>query len=226
MPSVDVLLEEGRRRTFACALDWPGWARSGRDRAAALEALEAYRDRFGAIIEAAGLEAPTGRIRVTETVEGDAGTDFGAPMRVGEADRRSMRPPARARSAAILRATWDAFEGAAAPRPALRSGPRGGGRTAEQLWGHVADAEVAYARGLGLSVRATGQDPVLVEALRGELVALVLGARGPDREPRWPLRYGVRRIAWHALDHLFELEDRREGPGPGPSGDRSDRRLC
>jgi hypothetical protein len=25
---------------------------------------------------------------------------------------------------------------------------------------------------------------------------------------RWPARYAARRIAWHALDHAWEIEDR------------------
>ena len=42
----DVYLEQGRTRTFACAVDRPGWARraKGGDEAA-LEALLAYADR-------------------------------------------------------------------------------------------------------------------------------------------------------------------------------------
>jgi hypothetical protein len=27
---------------------------------------------------------------------------------------------------------------------------------------------------------------------------------------RWPSRYAARRIAWHALDHAWEIEDRIE----------------
>jgi hypothetical protein len=27
---------------------------------------------------------------------------------------------------------------------------------------------------------------------------------------RWPPRYAARRIAWHALDHTWEIEDRTE----------------
>ena len=27
---------------------------------------------------------------------------------------------------------------------------------------------------------------------------------------KWPLRYAARRIAWHALDHAWEIEDRTE----------------
>jgi len=37
-----VYLESGSRRTFAGAIDWPGWCRSGRDEASALEALLSY----------------------------------------------------------------------------------------------------------------------------------------------------------------------------------------
>ncbi|WP_433360649.1 hypothetical protein [Streptosporangium sp. CA-115845] len=25
----------------------------------------------------------------------------------------------------------------------------------------------------------------------------------------WPVRYAARRIAWHVIDHLWEMEDRR-----------------
>ena len=32
---------------------------------------------------------------------------------------------------------------------------------------------------------------------------------------KWPPRYAVRRIAWHALDHAWEMEDRTE---PGEKG--------
>ena len=32
-------LEVGKKRVFACALDWPGWCRSGRDERLAIEAL-------------------------------------------------------------------------------------------------------------------------------------------------------------------------------------------
>jgi hypothetical protein len=31
---------------------------------------------------------------------------------------------------------------------------------------------------------------------------------------RWPPRYAARRIAWHVLDHAWEIEDRSE-PGAG-----------
>ena len=43
-----VYLERGDKRTFAGALDWPGWSRSGRDDEQALEALLAYAPRYAA----------------------------------------------------------------------------------------------------------------------------------------------------------------------------------
>jgi len=36
---IDAYLEIGKKRTFAGAMDWPGWCRSGRDEASALEAM-------------------------------------------------------------------------------------------------------------------------------------------------------------------------------------------
>lgn len=33
-------------------------------------------------------------------------------------------------------------------------------------------------------------------------------ATGPRGGTRWPARYAIRRSAWHALDHAWEIEDR------------------
>lgn len=94
-----VYLEIGQKRTFAAAIDWPGWARSGRDEEAALRALMDYASRYAHVLRRKMLDA-------LSTAQGVA-------------------PP---------------------------SGPRGG--------------------------------------------------------KRWPWRYFVRRVAWHALDHAWEIEDR------------------
>ena len=39
---ITIYLEIGSRRTFAAALDWPGWCRMGRDEPAARQALYDY----------------------------------------------------------------------------------------------------------------------------------------------------------------------------------------
>ena len=36
---IEVYLEIGKKRTFAGALDWPGWCRGGRDEPSALQAF-------------------------------------------------------------------------------------------------------------------------------------------------------------------------------------------
>ena len=33
---------------------------------------------------------------------------------------------------------------------------------------------------------------------------------GTDADPKWPVRYWIRRTAWHVLDHAWEIEDKSE----------------
>ena len=82
---------------------------------------------------------------------------------------------------------------------------------------HVREAEDAYVDRLGWwsisgrgSRKALGLESVRDEALRG-LQAAVLGQipeKGPRGGRRWLPRYFVRRVAWHVLDHAWEIEDR------------------
>jgi hypothetical protein len=205
---VDVVMEQGRKRTFANAIDWPGWARSSSANGDALVVLDEYRERYADVLSRASLTVPKGALRIIEVVDGDATTDFGAPGATADADHRALRAPERARLAAILTACWSRFDDVASQRLTLSTGPRGGGRDLSKMRLHVADAEVAYARGLGLKVAATNGDVVAIAALRDRLLGVLAGDVVPDREPKWPLRYAVRRIAWHVTDHLFEIEDR------------------
>jgi hypothetical protein len=48
-------------------------------------------------------------------------------------------------------------------------------------------------------------------AILTTLIAAACGevpARGPRGGVRWAPRYFVRRLAWHELDHAWEIEDR------------------
>lgn len=214
---MDVSLEVGSKKVFACALDWPGWCRSGKGEDAALEALAAYEDRYRAVAREARVRFPAAAaasLDVVERVKGSATTDFGAP---GEAVARDAEPLTRKeaqRQVKLVRAAWAVFdEIVAVTPPELRKGPRGGGRDRDKMVDHVLAAEVAYARTLGVRhpQPAVG-DSGAVSALR-EAIAEVLGRPNdgaPLREKGWLPRYAARRIAWHVLDHAWEMQDRTE----------------
>jgi hypothetical protein len=76
---------------------------------------------------------------------------------------------------------------------------------------HVLGAEVAYARKLGVKHRQPARDDApAIAALRDDIVtALRAPSDGTPLVPKgWPPRYAARRIAWHVLDHAWEMEDR------------------
>lgn len=104
----DIYLEAGAKRVFACAVDWPGWCRSGPDEDAALQALFDYGPRYAAALRSArlGFAAPSklSDLRVVERCKGNATTDFGAPAIILERDYAPAAPAEHARFASILRA--------------------------------------------------------------------------------------------------------------------------
>ncbi|MDP9101215.1 MAG: hypothetical protein M3N21_03590 [Actinomycetota bacterium] len=202
---VDVYLEVGKKRVFACAVDWPGWARGAKDADGALALLEDYRARYAPVAAAAGFPPPEGPLRVVETVLGDATTDFGAPGRVPVLDAEALSKGDAGRLAALVRSCWVSLDATAAVAPpTLRKGPRGGGRDRDDVVRHVLAAEVAYSRKVGL--RWSGaQAASEVVAFRAELARLLAE---PAAEASWPVRYAGRRIGWHVLDHAWEIEDK------------------
>lgn len=212
MPNVvRILVETTPKRTFASALDWPGLARAGRDEAAAIASLGAAVTRYAEVARAAGeaFDPDAIEVEVVERRDGDATTAFGAPSIVAEADRRPVDGREAATLAALVEAAWAAFDGIAAAAPeALRKGPRGGGRDRGEVVEHVAGAHEGYAAVLGIRAaeRRTDAD------LRARVLEIL---REPsDGSPvagrKWPPRYAARRIAWHALDHAWEILDRTE----------------
>jgi hypothetical protein len=208
-----VYLEEGRKKTFAVALDWPGWARAGKGGEAALEALEAYLPRYLPVVRRAGLAPPdVDGVEVLERIPGSATTEFGAPDRTAQADLAPLAPGEADRLAALVEAAWAVFDEVVAGAPAeLRKGPRGGGRDRDKIVGHVLGAEAGYVRMLGLRASTAGQE-VPDPTWRPALLDLLRAATDPGavRERGWVPRYAARRIAWHVLDHAWEIEDRSE----------------
>lgn len=197
--ATDVYLEQGRTWTFACAVDWPGWARRGKGDDAALEELLTCADRYAAVVP--GFRP--GELHVVGTLPGNATTDFGAPDARGPWDGAPLDEAERVRLADRLSCCWAALDRAvAASTPALRKGPRGGGRDRDAIAAHVQESERSYGRMIGVGVPPRTPWPE-------QRALLDAAVRTGEGEHRWPLRYAVRRLAWHVLDHAWEIEDKQ-----------------
>lgn len=225
MSKINVYLEIGKIRTFAGALDWPGWCRSGRDEVSALQALIDYGPRYAAVMQDTQLQlhlpSSISDLEVAERLAGNATTDFGAPSIAPSIDSLPMNADEIARSQIILEACWRALDNAikSAAGRELRKGPRGGGRDLTKISGHVHEAEIAYLGSLGGRFKSDSRadSRQMAIALRREILTTLAASahgeippRGPRGGLRWTPRYFVRRLAWHDLDHAWEIEDRIE----------------
>jgi hypothetical protein len=211
---VDVAIESGAKKAFATAVDWPGWSRSARTEQAAVESLVAYAARYAPIAVAAGetFDPDNVDVDVVERLSGGGGTDFGVPDKLKDQDRRPTSAADGKRLAAIVEAAWAAFDATSENAPAeLRKGPRGGGRDTAKIVEHVLGAEQAYANVMGIKRKEfPATDRAQLDDLRGDMVAILLQPSDGDvlAGKRWTVRYAAHRIAWHVLDHTWEIEDR------------------
>jgi hypothetical protein len=219
-----IYLEVGTKKVFAGALDWPGWCRSGRTEEAAVQTLLEYAPRYAGIMSAARIPFAPPRdanaLELTGRLKGDATTDFGAPGMAPAADDEPINRKDSERLRRILEACWAALDVAAREGSGkeLRKGPRGGGRELDAIVAHVVDSESAYLRSAGGSFKRDETADISREAarLRADILEMLAArARGepPPANPRrkakpWTPRYLIRRAAWHALDHAWEIEDR------------------
>jgi hypothetical protein len=119
----------------------------------------------------------------------------------------------------VLLASWQAFDSAVqqAASKELRKGPRGGGRDLDKIIVHVIEGDRGYLSRLAWKhKRGDGEDlnKEIGRTRQAILDALQVGVNGelPERGPRggiiWPPRFFIRRVAWHVLDHAWEIEDR------------------
>ena len=220
---VDVYLEVGTKRTFAGAIDWPGWCRSGHTEESALQALVDYGSRYAKVLRTGKVEfqppTNTSAFSIVERLEGNTTTDFGAPNLAPSKDSKPVDEDELQRFQTILKACWRAFDAAtkSAAGKELRKGPRGGGRELEGVIQHVIESDGGYLSALGWKIKLDDEeDPGqrLKSTRKGVLEGLTaaahgeVAARGPRGGIRWTPRYFVRRVAWHVLDHAWEIEDR------------------
>ncbi|MGD2077465.1 MAG: hypothetical protein PVH18_03730 [Chloroflexota bacterium] len=221
--SADIYLEIGQKKVCAVALEWPGWCRFGKDERLAIQALLEYGPRYAKIAQAAGLtfQVPESiaSFNITDRLDGNATTDFGAPDSQLANDWRPIENQELQRIQKILSACWLVFDESVAMGEGkeLQKGPRGGGRELTQIVKHVIGAEESYLRVLGWKAEAVKGETidqrklrVRNEVLRGLKVAAdgQLPREGPRGGKRWPPRFFVRRLAWHVVDHAWEIEDR------------------
>ena len=221
--TIDVYLEIGKKKTFAGAIEWPGWCRSARDEASALQTLVQYGPRYARVLHGTQLKfrAPddVSVFVIVERLEGDATTDFGAPGKSPSLDARPADGAELRRFQELLEACWQTFDAAVqtAGDRELSRGPRGGGRDLDRIVQHLTDSDAGYLSAVGWKLdKGQAGDPgdgtarnrkailnALTAAAAGEISAI-----GPRGGVRWTPRYFVRRVAWHALDHAWEIEDR------------------
>lgn len=219
---VGVYLEQGAKRTFAGALDWPGWCRQGPTESDALAALLAYGPKYATILAGTRLNftAPKelSQLVVVERLPGTAATDFGVPGVAPTVDQdRSCSAADLQRFEMILRAAWRAFDQVVKSTrgKTLATGPRGGGRPLDAIVAHVIEADAGYLTGVGWKPpKIAGQHGSLAatrEAIIAAITASATGAippKGPRGGTRWTARYFVRRVAWHVMAHIWEIERR------------------
>ncbi len=207
---VRAAVEAAPRKTFVIALDWPGWARAGKTEDAAVEAFLGAARRYAPVAARAGypVELDEITIDVVERLPGDTNTEFGVPRQIGPSDAEPTDEAEAARLGALVKASWEVFDEVAATAPEeLRKGPRGGGRNRTKIVDHVNGADAAYAGVMG--IRTRGLDVGAVRAATLELLRTPSDG-APLSGRKWPARYAARRIAWHALDHAWEIEDRSD----------------
>ncbi|MEX2547839.1 MAG: hypothetical protein WD830_08640, partial [Chloroflexota bacterium] len=189
----------------------------GKTEQAALEAFVEYGPRYATVVErvSTGLTLPkaVGDLEIGLRLKGGPGTEFGVPSAIADFDLAPVTARQLERLVELLRAAWAAFSRAAymASGKPLSTGPRGGGRALDKIRDHVREADEAYIAGLGARAPRGADWQQVQDAFVDALGAKVRGElpdRGPRGGERWPARYAIRRSAWHALDHAWEIDDR------------------
>ncbi len=207
------------KRVVAVALDWPGWSRGAKTDADALETLEAYRQRYRPVAVLAGMQSEFDQEGPPEVVEdkvGTGSTDFwGISFSPSATEHGPMSQEELDRKLTILRACWTYFDDVAARvSPELRRGPRGGGRSRDEIIRHVLRVEsLDFAKQVGLLVP---DDGVVVAAAarpayRDAYVAAMRAYNAGEvaRKMRsWTLPFLIRHSAFHTMDHAWEMEDK------------------
>jgi len=201
----------------AFAVDWPGWSRGAKTPEAALELLEAYRERYRPIAVAAKLAKEfdaAGRLKVVEDQVGPGSTDFwGISFAPSDVEPEPMGDAELDRKITLLRACWRHFDAVGSRVSAeMRKGPRGGGRERDEIIRHVIRVEsLDFAKRLGLrEAEDSALTPKGLRDHRDEYVATMRAYNAGEgkRMRSWNLPFLIRHSAFHTMDHAWEMEDK------------------
>ena len=217
--AVRVMVEVGKKKAVAVALDWPGWDRSGKSEAEALQVFAAYRPRYAKIAELAGLAREfraAGEMVVVERVDGTGMTDFyGLSFRSSGSEQEAISDAACERKIALLRASWTYFDDVAARVSAeLQRGPRGGGRDRDKIIRHANGAEIQeFAKKVGVITPLDARErPDDLRAHRDAFCAAIrdYNARGVPAEGITELIKGFAASIKEMWQQLQDARDHKE----------------
>jgi hypothetical protein len=217
---VRTVIERGPKgkRAVAFSIAWPGWSRGARTAEAALETLEAYRERYRPVAALAGMAREfdaAGPLEVVEDKIGTGSTDFwGISFSPSAAEQGSLGEAELERAIALLRASWAFFDAVAARvSPEMRKGPRGGGRDRDRIVRHAIRTESEdFAKRVGLRIpEGAALTPDGLRQHREDYVAAMRAYNAGEIRRRmrsWTLPFLIRHSAYHMLDHAWEMEDK------------------
>jgi hypothetical protein len=217
---VRTVIEHGTKdkRSVAFSLDWPGWSRGAKSGGLALEKLEAYRARYRPVAALAGMADEfdaVGPLEVVEDRVGTGSTDFwGISFSPSSTEHGPLQEAEIERKITLLRACWAFFDGVAARvSPAMRQGPRGGGRDRNRIIRHTIRTESEdFAKQVGLRIpEEAALTPKGLRQHRETYVAAIRAYNAGKVEKRmrsWTLPFLIRHSAFHTLDHAWEMEDK------------------
>ena len=124
---VRVMVEQGKKRAVASAIDWPGWGRSAKLEDPAMALLDEYRPRYALVAARAGLGAEfdaAGELEIVERLPGTGMSEFyGVSGQKLDSDLEPMTEAECERRIAILRACWATFDDVAARVSPVNSFP-------------------------------------------------------------------------------------------------------
>ena len=206
------------KKVAVFAIDWPGWSRGAKTGPDALEQLEAYRDRYRPVAVLAGLGTEfeaAGALELVEDHVGVGSTDFwGISFAPSSFEQEPMPEDELDRKLALLDAAWRYFDGVAARVSAeLEKGPRGGGRTRDEIVRHVINNE-RHDLAKKVGVVPTPDDvltPSVIVAHRQAFVSAMRDYNAAGKLARgrnWTIALLLRHTAYHVLDHAWEMEDK------------------